>query len=255
MSARTLSASLAALSTTAVYRSRSDFNRRKNAVSTASPVRGLDAAIRLATSRTRSASGLPSIRQQTNRRRADRLALSVTLMGSSQLPGGFFGQAAMVLRRQYLPRHHGCCPHDELAHVPFQIREHAGTFAVICGARTGHNLLGMRRRVRDFHLAGSHGGDACLFDELIAERVGARQYRAPLGVDLGQLATNLLGVGQARGDLLAARLEEPQDRFVGKQLQKHADDPETDHLRHQMRPVDPERACDFFHDATSYPTR
>ena len=54
-----------------------------------------------------------------------------------------------------------------------------------------------------------------------------------------------LGVGQARGDLLAAGLEHLEDRFVGERVQHRADDAEAHHLGAEVRPVDAEGLGDL----------
>ena len=107
------------------------------------------------------------------------------------------------------------------------------------------NLFGSHDRLLRFLRLHAGGRGAGLFDQALALGIGLAQHVLPFGFDPGQLGLDLLGVGQPAGDLLPARLEDPQDRLVGEQVQDGAHDPEADDLRDEMRPVDPERAGDL----------
>ena len=65
----------------------------------------------------------------------------------------------------------------------------------------------------------ARGRGARLLDQLRRLGVGLRQHLLALRLDPGELGLDLLGVGQARRDLLAPRLEHLQDRLVGEPVQ------------------------------------
>ena len=132
-----------------------------------------------------------------------------------------------------------------------QLRQHLRTVPLGCLAGADEHLLGGGHRLP--RLVGLHARrrGAGLFDQLLAVLPGARQDGLPLGCDARQLRLDLVGIGEAVGDLLPPGLEDLQNGRVGEQVQHGADDAEADDLRHEVRPVDPERPGDLLDLATA----
>ena len=85
--------------------------------------------------------------------------------------------------------------------------------------RPGDDLFGGGDRLPRLLRLDARGRRARFLDQPLALGVGLGQDVLPLGLDPGQLGLDLLGVGQAAGDLLPPRLEHPQDRLVGEPVQ------------------------------------
>ena len=118
-------------------------------------------------------------------------------------------------------------------------------FALGGFVRPDDNLFGGGDRLARLLRLDAGGRRAGFLDQLLALAVGLGQDAQALRLDPGQLRLDLLGVGQAAGNLLAPRLENPQDRLVGEQVQDRAHDAEADDLRAEMGPVDAEGAGDL----------
>jgi hypothetical protein len=171
--------------------------------------------------------------------------------GSSQLPGGLLGQAAVILGRQDFARHRCGRLDNEPANFAPEFGQHARVVPFSCLAGSDENLFGRSHRFPGFFRLDARGRGTGFLYQLLSLRTGFRQHIPAVDFDSGELRLDLLRIGQAAGDLLAAGLQDPEDRFVRERIQHDANDPEADHLGHQMRPVDPERAGDLFESSAA----
>ena len=127
----------------------------------------------------------------------------------------------------------------------FELREHRGAVALGCFVRPDDDLFGGGDGLTRLFRLDSGGRRAGVLDQLLSLAVGFGQDGKALRLDPDQLRLDLLGVGQAAGDLLPPRLQHPQDRLVREQVQDTTHDPEADDLGDEVRPVNPERAGDL----------
>ena len=86
------------------------------------------------------------------------------------------------------------------------------------------DLLGGGDGLLGFLLLDPRGCGAGLLDQLGGLGVGLRQNFLPLRFGAGQLGFDLLGVGQAFGDALAALFKHGQDALVSEEIEQDADD-------------------------------
>ncbi len=81
------------------------------------------------------------------------------------------------------------------------------------------------------------GGGAGLINQFGGLLAGLDQHFARLGLSMGQLLLDLLGVVQAFLDAFPALFQHGQDRLVGVTLEQKGHDGEADALRDEMRQV------------------
>src|SRR6185436_8259832 len=253
-------ASGVALSTNAVCRSRSSRTSRWKLDRMASAPRRLDSASRPATNLARPSSSPPSTRQARKRCRAARairlLPFIVRLPFLDRQPAGrLFGQAQVILGRQDLAGDRRGGLHHQPADLLLELAEHARVIAPRRLARARQDLLGRLRRLARLVGADARRRLARLLDQPLALVAGLAQDVEPLRFDARELRLDLLGVGQAGGNLLAPGLEHLEDRPVGQAVEHDADDAEADALREQVNPVHAERAGDLFDLRHGYFTR
>src|SRR4029453_2743569 len=138
-----------ALSTTAVYRSRSRRTSRRNSVSTLRVLRRRDSMRLITACRARWSSMRPSMRLSLNNRRAVfRASLSVFMPSPldarrswrRQLVGGFLEQPPLIVWSQHLARDGGAGLHDQAADLALELGLHAGAIASCFLLRVRQNL-------------------------------------------------------------------------------------------------------------------
>ncbi len=125
----------------------------------------------------------------------------------------------------------------------FEFNEHALAFEGGGLAGFADDLLGLGDGLLRFLLLNAGGGGAGFLDELGGLDVGLFQDLLLHGFGAGQFRLDLVGVGQALGDALAALFQDGEDGFVGKFDEKTGDEREADDLREEMRPVQAEGFC------------
>ena len=173
-----------------------------------------------------------------------------------QLPRGLLREPAVIVRRQDLAGHRRGRLHDEPADLALELGEHARALALgrLARARPGS----ARRPAIAFCVSSAWTRAAAARASSISCLPSAPAFASTScrsAVDPGQLRLDLLGVGEAAGDLLPPRLEHREDRLVGEQVQHRADDAEADDLRAEVRPVDAERPGDLLRSGHRPPRR
>ena len=110
----------------------------------------------------------------------------------------------MVVGRQYFSRDRRRGLHDEAPDFAPELAEHARAVALGCLARPDEHLLGGGNGLpRLFSLDARRRG-ARFLDQCLAVLARPRQDGVALGLDPRQFGLDLLGVGEAVGDLLFA---------------------------------------------------
>jgi hypothetical protein len=94
----------------------------------------------------------------------------------------------------------------------------------------GNDIVGGCDGFLRLHFLDFGGGGTGLLDGLGRLHAGLIQYFLRLGLGIGQFLLDLLGIGEALGDLLAPLFQDGENRLVGEPMQQKRHQAEADHL-------------------------